>query len=104
MSITIPRADIHAIAKRHGVDYDLNFDPPVEWVRATAKSLRADLQVAEADDLDALVDRVENERDAHCIAYSHDPDTGKCVCGHADDVHDRGLGQCEAPLNAEASA
>lgn len=59
MSITIPRAEMLAIAKRHGVDYDLNFDPPAEWVRATAKSLRADSQASEADDLDALVDRIE---------------------------------------------
>ncbi len=59
MTPTIPRAEMLAVAKSHGVDYDLNFDPPAEWVRATAKSLRADGQTAEADDLEALVSRIE---------------------------------------------
>jgi len=108
-TVMIPCAEIHAIAKRHGVDYDLDSDPTAEWVRGTAKYLRsgsapAATVLAEAADLDALVDRIENQRDDHCIAYSEGSDTGRCVCGHVDEEHDRELGQCEAPLNVEATA
>lgn len=41
MSITVPRAEIRAVGRRHSIDYDLDFDPTVEWVRATAASLRS---------------------------------------------------------------
>jgi hypothetical protein len=70
MTITIPRAEIQAVAAKHKVDYDLDFDPPAEWVRATVAFLRAGVDfngtptpevLAEADDLDALVDRYERE-------------------------------------------
>ncbi len=68
--ITVPRAELAAVAKRHGVDYDVNDDPSVTWVRNLADGLRkavaADLGgfaphvvLAEADGLDALVDRIE---------------------------------------------
>jgi hypothetical protein len=112
MTVTIPRAEIHAIGQRYGTDYDLESDPTVEWVRQMARWLRRNLTgadeveqklMAEAHDLDALADRVENERDEHCVAYSEDPATGRCECGHDDDVHDRQLGQCEAPLQAEVA-
>ena len=115
MSITIPQAEFHAIAARYDDAFSLQTDPPAEYVRHVAKECRdnADQADSEAERnallgealaLDALVDRIENERDAHCIAYSHDPETGNCVCEHPADVHDRQLGQCEAPLNAEVPA
>lgn len=66
---TIPRAEIQAIGRRYGSDYDLDFDPSAEWARATAALLREESAQfpttpelrAEADDLDALVDRIERE-------------------------------------------
>lgn len=69
MTSTIPRAEVNAVARCHGVDYDLAFDPPVEWVRDTAAALRSDGPFgppsrevqAEAADLDALADRYEKE-------------------------------------------
>lgn len=71
MTVTIPRAEIDAIAVEHwGVGSDLDFDPTVEWVRAAAKVLRQDAGagrfdqseiLAEADDLDALADRYGRE-------------------------------------------
>ena len=69
MTVTIPRDEIHAVAKRYSINYDLDFDPSAEWVRATAAHLRSGgdfgspsaAVMAEADDLDALVDRVEKE-------------------------------------------
>jgi hypothetical protein len=67
--VTIPRDEIHAIAKRHGVDYGLDFDPSLEWVRATAALMREESPQfpstpelrAEAAALDALADRYERE-------------------------------------------
>lgn len=70
MTATVPRADLDTIATRHGVDYDLNTDPSIQWVRDMAAWLRCDLTgadryeqrlIAEADDLDALADRYEKE-------------------------------------------
>ena len=107
MSITIPRAEIRAVLLKHGASQPISGDVPANYVRTLADGYRADSKVDGgplATALDALVDRIKNERDAHCIAYSHDPDTGKCVCGHPDEMHDRDLGQCEAPLNAEEAA
>lgn len=65
--VTIPRDELTAVAHRHGVDYDLDFDPSVEWVRATAALLRQESPDfpatpelrAEAHDLDALADGYE---------------------------------------------
>lgn len=72
MSVTIPRAEVHAIAARHGTDYDLDFDPSVEWIRTTATFLREESAAfpttpelrAEAADLDALADRYERKASA----------------------------------------
>lgn len=70
MTATVPRADLDTIATRHGVNYDLNTDPSIQWVRDMAARLRRDLTgadryeqrlIAEADDLDALADRYEKE-------------------------------------------
>lgn len=67
--VTIPRAEIQAIAERHRHDYGLAHDPRAEWVRAEAEDLRTGRhRVSEldhpgqlADDLDALADRYERE-------------------------------------------
>ncbi len=67
MTTTIPRAEIKAIAAQRRTDYDLDFDPSIEWVRATAALLREDSPLfpttpelrAEAHDLDTLADRYE---------------------------------------------
>ena len=115
MSITVPRAEIHAVAERYDNAWSLPEDPPVTVVRHIAADMRANADhedtetgrlalLGEALALDALCDRVENQRDAHCVAYSHDPDTGLCECGHSGDDHDGELGQCEAPLNTKVSA
>ncbi|MEU4558385.1 hypothetical protein AB0F72_08345 [Actinoplanes sp. NPDC023936] len=110
MSITVPRAELQAIAERHNTGYCLEGDPTSTWVRALAASVRPDpltdagLTSAEAADLDALADRIENQRDNHCIAYSEDPDTGRCECGHDYDDHGGGPGQCEAPLTERTTA
>jgi hypothetical protein len=72
MTTTIPRADLHAVARCHGVDYDLGADPAVDWVRGMSMGLRNACAsdhggfnpgglLAEADDLDALADRYEQE-------------------------------------------
>lgn len=70
MTTTIPRAELNAVGRRHGIDYDLDFDPSIEWVRAMSAHLRAgDTFVdppsaevlAEAADLDALADRYERK-------------------------------------------
>lgn len=111
MSITIPRVDIHAIAARYDDSFSLDTDPPAEYVRQVAKEYRENADYADSEAernsllgealaLDGLVDRVENARDEHCIAYSEDPDTGRCECGHPYDAHGGGPGQCEAPLTA----
>jgi hypothetical protein len=69
MTVRIPRAELTAVAWRHGMDYDIVDDPTAEWVRRMADSLRgasigsataADL-LDEAAELDALVDRIERE-------------------------------------------
>ena len=66
---TVPRADLTDIAWRHGMDYDIDFDPTTEWVRAMASNLRrvatgsataAEL-IAEANELDALATRYEEQ-------------------------------------------
>lgn len=75
MAITIPRAEIDAIANRHRVNYDLSSDPGIEWVRRMSAWLRSDLDpndsdpitkglLAEANDLDALADRYEQRASA----------------------------------------
>jgi hypothetical protein len=107
VSVTIPRAEIAEIMGRHDDSWRLHSDPPVKVVRGVAAGLRNGIGRRDRDEaaaLDALCDRVENERDDHCVAYSHDPDTGECSCGHSDEQHDRELGQCEAPLSTEAAA
>ncbi len=68
MAITIPRAEIEAIGKRFGVlDYGLDTDPPVEWVRRTVANYRRAAAagdplnlLAEAADLEALAARYEH--------------------------------------------
>jgi len=67
--VTIPRAEIEAIGKRYGViDYGLDSDATVEWARRTAANYRQAVTnvdplhlLAEADDLEALADRYEQE-------------------------------------------
>ena len=70
VTATVPRADIHTIGQRYDVDYDLDFDPTLEWVRATAALLRHELDPADpafdgllaaATELDALADRYDQE-------------------------------------------
>jgi hypothetical protein len=67
--VTIPRAEINAVGHRHGIDWNLDFEASVGWVRAQANLLRAESPQfpttpelrAEAADLDALADRYERE-------------------------------------------
>jgi hypothetical protein len=69
MSITIPRAEIHAIAARYDDAFSLATDPSAEYVRHVAQDYRVmagnvghpGTLLAEADELDALVDRIERE-------------------------------------------
>lgn len=72
MSITVPRAEIHAIAARYDDAFSLEADPPAEYVRHVAAEYRGAANLYddeadraplldEADDLDALVDRIERE-------------------------------------------
>lgn len=70
MTTNIPRAEINSVGRRHSIDYDLDFDPSVEWVRTMAAHLRAGdafidppsaAVLAEAEGLDALADRYERE-------------------------------------------
>jgi hypothetical protein len=70
---TIPRAEIHAIGAKYGDDaLPLATDPSAELVRSIAAGNRDAVKawgdvpyggtlLAEADDLDALVDRIERE-------------------------------------------
>ena len=67
---TIPRDEIHAIGRRHNLDYNLDFDPTLAWVRATAALLSHELDPADpasdgllaaATELNALADRYETE-------------------------------------------
>jgi hypothetical protein len=74
MTVTIPRAELNALAERHGDFFGLDEDPPVTWARDLAAEYRhnasdrrvltaaegADM-LAEADDLDALADRYERK-------------------------------------------
>lgn len=67
--VSIPRAELQAVADRHGMDYNLEGDPTVAWVRDFAAGLRFGVVVgsdpggllAEAADLEALADRYEQE-------------------------------------------
>ncbi len=115
MAVTIPRAELNAIAERYDDTFDPVGEPTVQYLRDAANYYRSattlmssarsrESLLAEAVDLDALADRIENERDDHCIAYSENPDTGRCECGHDYDDHGGGPGQCEAPLGAEVTA
>lgn len=71
MTVTIPRAEIQAIAARYADAFSLDADPPTHYVRAVAAGYRDDVSAwntpeadalrAEADDLDALADRYERE-------------------------------------------
>lgn len=71
MTVTIPRPEIDAIAARYNDAFTLTADPTAEWVRGIASGYRedagpwgsteADALRAEADELDALVDRYEQE-------------------------------------------
>lgn len=75
--VTIPRAEINVIAEKYGDFFGLDEDPPAEYIRAVAADYRrnagdtrlltpdesADFR-AEANDLDALVDRYEKAANA----------------------------------------
>ena len=66
---TIPRAEIREIARRYDVDYELGSDPTSKAIRSYAAELRRESKActnaaalrAEADDLDALADRYEEQ-------------------------------------------
>lgn len=58
MTVTIPRAEIADIMERHGDHWPLDEDPPAETVREVAAELSPDY-LDEAQDLNALVDRIE---------------------------------------------
>lgn len=60
MTTLIPRDQILEIMRRHGDFWGLIEDPPADVVRKTAKDLRTFTATdPEADELDALVDRIE---------------------------------------------
>lgn len=67
--MTIPRAELNKVGHRHGIDWNLDADPTLEWVRAAAADLREETPdfptteelLCEADDLDALADRYERK-------------------------------------------
>jgi len=74
MTTTIPRAEIRALAECHDpeskVEFVVDFDPPVKYVRGMANTRRGMVLISPekactlhrwADDLDALADRYEQE-------------------------------------------
>jgi hypothetical protein len=65
-STPIPRALVAEIIHRHGDYWLLDDDPPAHVVRGVATDLRTgeSADIAEADELDALVDRIEREEAA----------------------------------------
>jgi len=72
MAATIPRAELAEVGRRHSIDYDVDCDPTIHWVRGLASGLRAgaglgspsDAVLAEANELDALADRYEQKAGA----------------------------------------
>jgi hypothetical protein len=70
VTATIPRSEIYAVAERYGDPWRPRSDPSADRVRLLASEYRKDANyavangstlLAEADDLDALADRYEQE-------------------------------------------